>query len=232
MTILDGAHLVDAYGKRGGVVEVLVLSESAYADPSLRSLFDHTRARDRLLLADDLIGRISQVVTSSGILAVVRTPQSAQLPDSIDNLVMIEGIQDPGNLGSILRSAASAGINHICLSPGSVFVWAPKVVRAGQGAHFFLNLYENVAIDTVGRIRGLKVIATEPRAKLSVFDADLRGPIAWLFGNEGAGLSRRALALATEHVRVPMPGKCESLNVAAAVAICLFEQVRQNSAAV
>lgn len=230
MTMLDGAHLIEAFGKRGGIAEVLALSESAYADAKLRGLFDQTPARSRLLLADDLVGRISQVVTSSGILAVIRTPQSSPFPESVDSLVMLEGIQDPGNLGSILRSAAAAGVDHVCLSPGSVFVWAPKVVRGGQGAHFLLSLYENVAFDAIGRFRGLKIIATDPRATVSVFDVDLRGPVAWLFGNEGAGLSEQALALATERVRVPMPGPSESLNVAAAVAICLFEQVRQKAA--
>lgn len=228
MTILDGAHLVEAYARSGGTAEALTLGESACRDANLRALFDQTPARNRFLLADDLIGRISQVVTSSGIVAVIRTPESPPLPISIDSCVMIEGIQDPGNLGSILRSAVAAGIKHVCLSPGSVFVWAPKVVRAGQGAHFLLRVHENVAFDEVGSFAGLKIVAAEPRARLSVFEADLRRPIAWLFGNEGAGLSERAMALATEHVRIPMPGQCESLNVAAAVAICLFEQVRQN----
>jgi TrmH family RNA methyltransferase len=143
---------------------------------------------------------------------------------------MLEGIQDPGNLGSILRSAAASGLRHVLLSPGSVFAWAPKVVRAGQGAHFFLSIHENIAFrDMRTRVRA-RVIATEPEARASVFEADLRGPIAWMFGNEGAGLSPQAAALATERVRIPMSGQAESLNVAAAVAICLFEQMRQNCA--
>ena len=228
MTILDGAHLVEACVRSGGTTEVVAASASAYADPHLRALFELTPARTRLLLADDLITRISQVVTSSGILAVVRTPGARPLPDSIDSCLMIEGIQDPGNLGSILRSAVASGVRHVFLSPGSVFAWAPKVVRAGQGAHFFLSIHENVAFGDMRTRTRARVIATEPEARASVFEADLRGPVAWMFGNEGAGLSAQAAALATERVRIPMPGQAESLNVAAAAAICLFEQVRQN----
>jgi TrmH family RNA methyltransferase len=227
-TILDGAHLVVAYCRSGGTAEVLAASASALADPNLRALYDRAPAKTKLLLADDLITRISQVVTSAGILAVVRTPGARPLPEAIGNCLMIEGIQDPGNLGSILRSAAASGVCLVFLSPGSVFAWAPKVVRAGQGAHFFLSIYENVAFDELrGRTRA-KIIATEPRAQTSVFEADLRGPVAWLFGNEGAGLSAQATALAVQRVRIPMPGQAESLNIGAAVAICLYEQVRQN----
>lgn len=230
MTILDGAHLVEAYGRSGGTTEVVAASASAYADARLRALFDRTRAHARLVLADTLIARISQVVTSSGILAVVRTPGARPLPEAVDNCLMLEGIQDPGNLGSILRSAAASGLRHVFLSPGSVFAWAPKVVRAGQGVHFFLSIHENVAFRDVRARTRARFIATEPQARVSLFEADLRGPVAWLFGNEGAGLSAQAAALATERVRIPMPGQAESLNVAAAVAICLFEQVRQNGA--
>lgn len=227
-TILDGAHLVDAFGQSGGTAETLIASESAYADAGLRALFERTSARERLLLADGLMARISQVVTSTGILAIVRTPGTRPLPDSVDSCLMLEGIQDPGNLGSMLRSAAAAGVRQIFLSPGSVFAWAPKVVRAGQGAHFSLSIHENVSFQALrGRIRST-ILATAPQAPLSVFQADLHGPVAWLFGNEGAGLSRDAEALAADRVHIPMPGGEESLNVAAAVAICLFEQVRQN----
>jgi TrmH family RNA methyltransferase len=227
-TILDGPHLVEAYDRSGGTAEVLAAGASAYADASLRDLFDRTPARTRLLLADELIARIAQVVTSSGILAVIRTPEERPLPGSLGACLVLEGIQDPGNLGSILRTAAAFGVRDVLLSAESVFAWAPKVVRAGQGAHFFLNIYENVAMgDLPGRTRA-KIVATEPRAPLSVYEADLSGPVAWLFGNEGAGLSAPAAALATERVRIPMPGPAESLNVAAAVAVCLFEQLRQN----
>jgi len=228
-TILDGPHLVEAYARSGGTAEVLAVSETAHASAHLRRLFDEAPARARLLLADGLITKISQVVTSSGILAIVPTPAAQALPDSIGTCLVLEGIQDPGNLGSILRSAVAAGIGRVFLSAGSVFAWAPKVVRAGQGAHFFLTIHENVPLAEVARRVQGKIVATQPRARTSLFDCDLRGPVTWLFGNEAAGLSGEAGSLAQEQVRIPMPGKAESLNVAAAAAICLFEQIRQNA---
>ena len=118
MTILDGAHLVEAYGRSGGTTEVVAASASAYADPHLRALFEKTPARTRLLLANDLITRISQVVTSAGILAVVRTPAEQPLPEAVGSCLMIEAMQDPGNLGSILRSAAASGVPQVFLSAG------------------------------------------------------------------------------------------------------------------
>ena len=220
---------MEAYRKTGGTAVVVAASETAYAEQRLRALIEDTPAATRLLLSDALIARISQVATNTGILAVVRTPQPRPLPESVADCLMLEGMQDPGNLGSILRSAVAAGIRRVFLSPRSVFAWAPKVVRAGQGAHFSLAIHENAEpADIAQRARG-KVIATDPHAKASLFDADLRGPVAWLFGSEGAGLSAPTASLATERVRIPMPGGVESLNVAAAAAICLFEQVRQNA---
>jgi TrmH family RNA methyltransferase len=227
-TILDGEHLVQAFRQSGGTAEVVVASEAALADPRVRLLFEETPAAARLVLADSLVARISQVVTSSGVLAVVRTPAVPALPVAMDACLLLEGIQDPGNLGSILRSAAAAGVRQVFLSPGSVFAWAPKVVRAGQGAHFSLVIHEDVSFDVLRPRITSRIVATEPRAPLSIFDADLRGPIAWLFGNEGAGLSPGATALAGERLSIPMAGGTESINVASAVAVCLFEQLRQN----
>jgi len=110
-----------------------------------------------------------------------------------------------------------------------VFAWSPKVIRAGMGAHFFLSIFEGVDVDEYAHSFRGSMVAMEPRARASLYELDLRGPVAWVFGNEGAGLSEGARRLAAHRVRIPMPGPAESLNVAAAVAICLFEQIRQRS---
>jgi TrmH family RNA methyltransferase len=228
-TLIEGERLLRAYQESGGIAETIVLGESAYARPQIRALVDGASAKAKLLLADRLVEKISQVVSASGLIAVVKTPNAPDLPGELASAVLLENIQDPGNLGSSLRSAAAAGARHVFLSSGSVFAWSPKVVRAAMGAHFFLSIYEDADLESiVRRCRG-KVIATEPRAEASLYDAQLRGGAAWLFGNEGSGLSEPARRLATDWVRIPMPGPAESLNVAAAVAICLFEQVRQQA---
>lgn len=226
-TLLEGDHLVRAFRESGGTAEMIVASESAFAKPEIRELVEGAPARERYVLADSLIDRISQLVSASGVAAVIHTPPQNPLPAQVRGCLALENIQDPGNLGSILRSAVAANVLHVFLSPGSVFAWAPKVVRAGMGAHFFLSIHEGIALaEPLGSFRGT-VVALEPRAENSIYALDLTGPIAWMLGNEGAGLSESALRLATHRARIPMPGGTESLNVAAAAAICLFEQVRQ-----
>jgi TrmH family RNA methyltransferase len=166
-------------------------------------------------------------VSSAGVAAVIRTPRPGPVPQSVASCLLLENIQDPGNLGSILRTAVAAGVRHVFLSKGSVFAWAPKVIRAGMGAHFFLSIFEGIDVGEFTQSFRGSVVAMEPRAGASLYDLDLRGPVAWVLGNEGAGLSEGARRLATHQARIPMPGPAESLNVAAATAICLFEQIRQ-----
>lgn len=225
--ILDGPHLVAAFRASGGTAETLVASESGYARGEIRALFDEAPARARVLLADRLFDSLAQVATPTGILAVVATPEPSALPEVLETCLMLEGIQDPGNLGSILRTALAAGVRQVFLAPGCVFAWSPKVLRAGQGAHFGLSIHESVPLAALAPRFPGKVIATDSHAAASVFDLDLAGPIAWLFGSEGGGVSPALAAHASVRVQIPMPGGAESLNVAAAAAVCLFEQVRQ-----
>jgi len=229
-TLLDGPHLVEAFRASGGTADTVVASESGYTREEVRRLFDGTPAHARVLLADRLFDTLAQVATPTGILAVVRTPGTRPLPEELDTCLLLEAIQDPGNLGAILRTAVAAGVRQVFLGGGSVFAWSPKVLRAGQGAHFFLSIHEDAPLAALGdRFTGA-VVATDPRAERSVFDLDLAaGPVAWIFGAEGAGVSADLAASANARVRIPMPGPAESLNVAAAVAVCLFEQVRQRS---
>ena len=230
-TILEGEHLVRAYQDSGGIAEVILASESALTRPEMRNLFENMPAKSRLVLADALLERVSQLVSSAGIAAVIRTPLPSPTPQNISSCVLLENIQDPGNLGSILRTAVAAGVSQVFLSKSSVFAWSPKVIRAGMGAHFSVAIFEGIDLGEIARAFSGRIIATEPRAGSSLYELDLKGPVAWLFGNEGSGLSPESRRLATDHAHIPMPGPAESLNVAAAAAICLFEQIRQRSAA-
>ena len=231
-TLLDGVHLIEAYrDARMGTADVLAATECAMERPEVRRLIESTPARIKAVLAEPLLKHVSQVVTSSGVLAAVRTPDAGPLPERLDDGIFLEQVQDPGNLGSVLRSALAAGIARVLLSPGCVFAWSPKVVRSAMGAHFRLRIHENVDIgELTGRARGA-LIATEPKAARTLYESNLVRPVVWVFGNEGAGLSERAASAAQERLRIPMPGPAESLNLAASVAVCLFEQVRQRSAA-
>jgi TrmH family RNA methyltransferase len=140
--------------------------------------------------------------------------------------LLLEDIQDPGNLGSMLRSAAAAGCDAVFLSAACADAWSPKVLRAGMGGHFVLAIHESIDLPEVAAgFRG-RVIAASLGAQENLFDCDLRGDLAFAIGNEGAGLSAALLAVC-QPVRIPMPGRMESLNAAAAAAVCLFECVRQ-----
>jgi TrmH family RNA methyltransferase len=230
--LLDGPHLVAALQASGGTAETLIASDSGYGRDELRRLFEGTPARQRVLLADRLFDALAQVATPTGILAVVRTPDAGPLPETPETCLLLEAIQDPGNLGSILRTAVAAGVRQVFLGAGSVFAWSPKVLRAGQGAHFFLAIHEDVPLRALAERFSGTVVATDPRAPRSVFELRLGvGPVAWIFGGEGGGVSPELAAAAGARARIPMPGAAESLNVAAAVAVCLFEQVRQRSTA-
>jgi TrmH family RNA methyltransferase len=229
-TLLDGPHLVQAYRAAGGVAEAVIASDAAYARPEVRALFDETPANARALVSERLFGEIAQVVEPVGILAVIRTPAPPAPPTRAETCLLLDGVQDPGNLGSMLRTAVGAGVKHVFFSKGCVFAWAPKVLRAGQGAHFYLALHERAALGEVAARHAGTVATTDVRAGTPLFDADLRGAVAWIFGSEGGGVSGELARAANLRVRIPMPGPVESLNVAAAAAICLFEQVRQQRA--
>jgi RNA methyltransferase, TrmH family len=226
-TLLEGDRLVRAYAESGGRAVTVLASETALADPPTRAFIEEFPADARLALADGVFALVSQLASSAGVAAVIRTPEPGPLPKPVSGCLLLENIQDPGNLGSILRTAVAAGTRQVFLSRGSVFAWSPKVVRAGMGAHFFLSVYEGVDLEGLSRSFAGRIVATAPRAATSLYDIDLKGEVAWLFGNEGAGLSSQARGVAATQVRIPMPGPAESLNVAAAAAICLFEQIRQ-----
>lgn len=229
LTLLDGDHLIAAYAESGGTADVIAISETALTRAHQRDLFDRCPARVRLVVADRLLGSISPVATASGMVAAIPVPAPEHWPKPAETCLLLEDIQDPGNLGSMLRTAAAAGLRHVALSGGCASAWAPKTVRAGMGAHFRLHLHEDADLVALASTFCGKVAATEPKAKTTLYTADLRAPVAWLFGNEGAGLSPELSRHASERLAIPMPGRIESLNVAGAVAICLFEQVRQKA---
>ncbi|HYC48403.1 MAG TPA: RNA methyltransferase [Burkholderiales bacterium] len=226
LSLLDGVHLLAAYLDHAGSPEEIVVSDSGAAVEEIAKTVRRAGVMP-LVVSDGLFRELSSVTTPTGVIAIVRTPKPDALPQVPGPCVMLEDIQDPGNLGSILRSAAAAGVYEIYLSRHSVHAWSPRVIRAGMGAHFMLRIYEQVDLETViERCRG-PVLAATMDAQTPLYSADLTGDVALLFGNEGAGLSAEVRRRAHRAIQIPMRGPAESLNVAAAAAICLFERVRQ-----
>ena len=230
-TLLDGVHLVETWLAGVGRPRLLVVSESACERSEIAQILRQVgEGANIVLLSDALFARVSPVETPAGIMALIDIPPApAARIGTGGSCMVLDAIQDAGNLGTLLRTAAAASVRDVLLGQGCAQAWSPRVLRAGMGAHLALAIHEHAPLAQMLSGFAGEVIATGLDARESLFELDLRQPVAWLFGNEGAGLSPDAAALATRRVRIPMPGQIESLNVSAAAAICLFEQVRQNA---
>lgn len=223
-TLLDGVHLVEAYEAAFGPVDSLIVAESAM---QVGEIAGFTAGRDVVVLADSLLRDLGLVDTPSGLLAIAVMPAQRPPVDPEKDAILLDGVQDPGNVGTLLRTAAAAGIRQALLAPGCASPWSPKVLRAGQGAQFALAIHEDVDLAAfIADYRGTTAVTTLEQAT-SLYEATWSGPLAWVFGAEGQGVRPELLAAAGLRIRIPMPGAVESLNVAAAAAVCLFEMLRR-----
>ena len=226
MAILDGPHLIAAYHQARGQPEYLVVSESALRNPEVNSLIELCQRSELSVLSDSAFKEISDLVSPVGILAVIRIPVTAER-SARGSCVLIDAVQDAGNVGSILRSAAAAGLRDVYLSVGCAGAWTSKVLRAAQGAHFSIRIHEHVNLsEVIEKFEGTS-IATVVHGDKCIYDADLRGKVAWVLGNEGAGVSPEIIQRTSSQISIPVVDSTESLNVAAAAAICFFEEYRQ-----
>jgi len=230
-TLLDGVHLCEAYLQHVGMPEMCVVSEAGASDTEIAAILANCESKNTkcISLPEALYTALSQVEHGVGLLFVIDTPDTAIPAALTQSAVLLDNLQDPGNLGSILRSAAAAGIEQVFCSAGTAFAWSPKVLRAGMGAHFLLNIVENVDLAELVRSSKVPVLATSSHVEKKLYDVDLTQPVAWLFGHEGQGVADDLMAMATHHVTIPQLGDIESLNVAASAAVCFFEQVRQRT---
>ncbi|HEX5127817.1 MAG TPA: RNA methyltransferase [Rhodocyclaceae bacterium] len=229
-TILDGPHLVQgalAYAIR---VRHVAVTKHALANREIAAIVEAAAQTscEILELPASLLRSISPVESPSGIIAEIDIPEPSSAISDREDLLVLAGVQDAGNLGTLLRTAAAAGCRHVWLSLDCAQAWSPKVLRAGMGAHFVIQIEEQADLRAMLDEYSGQVIATALSTNaMDIYQTDLRSPTAWLFGAEGQGLSAEMMALADRLVRIPMPGGMESLNVAASAAVCLFEQLRQ-----
>lgn len=229
LTLLDGLHLIQAWQDSGRNLQKILTNATFVQNPEFIAWKEANPAVSIVVFAPGLYTEIAGDEFPSGVLAMVDAPAASEDVDFHGDYVVLDGVQDPGNLGTLLRSAAAAGFSQAVLSSDCAQAWGPKTLRAGMGAHFVLQIYESVDLpDFLGRYSGT-VAVTDLDGAVSLFDADLHLPVAWVFGSEGEGVSAPVLACAALRVKIPMPGQIESLNVSAAAAICLFETVRQRS---
>jgi TrmH family RNA methyltransferase len=226
--VLEGEHLIEVYLDRVGLPVTLIVVEDRQSDPRLQVLVARVPERDVICVSATIFGEVSTLPAAVGILAVVTTPVST-LPPPAGFHLLLDDVQDPGNVGAILRTAAAAGVEQVLLSKHCAFAWSPKVLRAGQGAHFLTTIVEDV--DLVAWSREFKrsghVVATVATGGANLYAMDFPSRVAIMIGNEGAGLSKALLNESNTRITIPMPGGAESLNAAAAAAVGLVECVRQ-----
>ena len=216
--LIEGPHLVAEALQAQLEPLVLIVSESGLKKSEVRRLVG---PREPVVLGDRIFGIVADAETPPGIAAEFEVPQIR--PEASGPAVFLEGVQDPANVGAILRSAAAFGVGEVVLDQACADPWSPKVLRAAMGAHFKLALRQvaNLA-KALGDFPGATV-CTVSSGGAALRELELRGRVGWIFGSEGRGVSSAVAAKAGSKATIPMAPGSESINVAAAAAICLYE---------
>lgn len=231
---VEGMHLVEEAIRSGLRLSTVFFSESA-RERLHRLLPQLSPQTEALLLPDDVFGSAVPSETPQGIAALVR-PKSFVFDEVFGPppalLVVAAGLQDPGNLGTIARSAEAFGVTGLLLGERTVSAWNWKAMRASAGSLFRVPTVKVALGKTLAEVkaRGVRVLASSSHKGTPIADVDLRGPVALLIGNEGAGISRDMLAQASEVVAIPQSKSVESLNAGIAASIMLYEAARQRRA--
>ncbi|MBI5076630.1 MAG: RNA methyltransferase [Nitrospirae bacterium] len=232
--LVEGPHLVEMALASGSQIKEVFVTEAFINAKEHRALMGKIAAAI-FEVSEQLLEKITDTETPQGIVAL-----AGYKPDTLDTLtlketpliVVIDAIQDPGNLGTIIRTADAAGADAVILLPGSCDAFMPKVIRATAGSLFNIPIvYAEPAafVDWLSK-RNIQLAVTAADAEKTIFEADLSGNIAIAFGNEAHGVSDQLRKAADLSLNIPILGKAESLNVATSAAICLYEAVRQRKA--
>lgn len=220
---IEGDHLCAALRARGGEAAQAVITEVAWGEPRLRELA--SVAARVAIVPEALFKTLSTLESPAAIGFLIDLPTAPTLDRQAPSVVL-DRVQDAGNVGSILRSAAAFGVAQVLALKGTAALWSPKVLRAGMGAHFGLKLIEGVDPAALAAL-AVPLIAADVHGSASLIDGPLPRPCAWVLGHEGQGVSNSLLQRCALRLRIPQPGGEESLNVAAAAAVCLYETVRR-----
>ncbi len=219
---VEGDHLCSAALARGLQPAVAVFSEEYWQNPESRplALVEYAQAAIKsVVIPAALFRELSGLESPAGVGFVLDLPTGVAL-QPLAASVILDRVQDAGNVGSILRSAGAFGFKQVIALKGTAALWSPKVLRAGMGAHFGLSLLEGVTLDDLQTLQVPIVVTSSHQGDL-IQNLKLPKPCAWAMGHEGQGVCAELMARAAVHVRIGQPGGEESLNVAAAAAICL-----------
>lgn len=220
---VEGDHLCDAFLKRGGRPAQAVITEVAWQRPASREL---ARAADVVTIVPTALMAALSTLESPAPLGFVLPWSDKGAIQPLAPTVILDRLQDAGNVGTVLRTAGAFGFTQCIALKGTAALWSGKVLRAGMGAHFGLNLVEQAAEADLDALRS-PLLGTSSHAPQALHEVDLPWPCAWVMGHEGQGMSAGLAARCVQTLRIPQPGGEESLNVGAAAAICLYESNRQ-----
>jgi RNA methyltransferase, TrmH family len=219
---VEGDHLCRAALARGVAVPLAIGTPEAFAAPTLAPLL--AAAREQVRVAPALFAGLSELPSPAAMAFVLDLPPRPAI-DPQAATVVLDRLQDAGNVGSVLRSASAFGFRQVIALAGTAALWSPKVLRAGMGAHFGLALIESAAPEDLAALR-VPLLATSSHATRTLAQQRLPWPCGWVLGHEGQGVDPAVQARCALTLAIPQPGGEESLNVAAAAAVCLYESAR------
>jgi TrmH family RNA methyltransferase len=215
--LIEGPHLIQAALQAGFQPHAFLLSDKA--TPEMTNL-----ASNPVLISERVFAGIVDADTPQGIAAEISIPVAKS---GAGDVAFLEGVQDPGNVGAIIRSAAAFGVKSVVLDSACADPWSPRALRAGMGGHFALSVRQQARLELTGFDGTL--VCTVVRGGIALGKADLQGRLGWIFGTEGQGVSVEAARHTDLKVSIPMVDGTESLNVAAAAAVCFYDAARRRA---
>ncbi len=225
-TVIEGIHLIDAALRSDYPFVQILLAESARNHGEVQQVLTRLPTYTPILtLSDTLYESIRSLGTGIDIMAIIKVPEPCLSMINNDCLILND-VQDSGNVGTLLRTAAAVGIQHILCTSNTAQAWSPKTLRAGMGAQFALTIYEGLSTQDILDQVQVPLLATSSHTDTLIYDHNLSAPVAWIMGHEGQGVCDELMQCATP-IALPQPNGQESLNVAIAGSLCLYETLRQ-----
>lgn len=226
--IIEGFRFVEEALKSNAEIEYIVIDEKVLSKGE-QLISENTIGEAKIIVMNSsLFSQVVFTTTPQGIIAISKMKRT--LLSEGEMFILVDKVQDPGNMGTIIRTAHAAGASGIILTKGTVDVYNDKTLRSTMGSIFYVPIIEDEDLSFIGSLkeRGYKLLVSSLQGNKNFFEEDLSGKLIIAVGNEGSGVSDEVADLADMKVKIPMPGNAESLNVAVATSIMVYEKIRQN----
>lgn len=224
--VLEGEHLCDAYKTKKCDPIALIFSQSGFDNPNF-TRFKENDEIPHYIMTDALFKSFSSLKSDTGIACLIEyTPENMDI-NPMQASIILDRLQDPGNLGTILRSASAFGFTQVIALKNTAALWSQKVLRAGMGAHFSLKIHEQCHLDDIKKLK-IPLLGSSSHANQLLQQTKISMPCAWIIGHEGQGISDELMNTCNRLIKIEQPGGEESLNAAIACSICLYESTKHN----